>query len=97
SSICLIYLIISNGQQFILQQLAATGCSVTYLLSAYTLYQSTDIKIHSYISLLGIASCFLLLGICINNFIANGMLTLLLFSLIMGTGVILFIANKTNK
>jgi amino acid transporter len=94
--VCVAYLLISNSQQFLLQQLASTGCTITYFLSAYALYRSTGSKVHTAIGLLGMISCLLLLGACTNNFIINGISVLLIFVGIIGIGALLFITNRSK-
>jgi amino acid transporter len=103
--VCVIYLFITQGQQIILQQLAALGTTVTYIFSVIALLRYTKKRLFVITGYAGAGSCCVLIGACIRNFIYNGFTTLLLYLFIMLIGTILFYikamsqksSNDTNK
>jgi amino acid transporter len=80
---CLVFLFLTNGQQFVLQQLAAFGSTITYLLSTISLFVSAPALRTRITAGLGIGSCALLLVTCVQNFMRNGQTTLLLFCVML--------------
>lgn len=96
--ICVIYLYITHGQQTILQQLAALGTTITYIISVIALLRQTKKTVYVFISYLGIVSCCILITACIRNFFYNGFETLMLYCFIMVIGTLLFgIKTVTQK
>ncbi len=80
---CVLYLCATNGNQIILQQLAALGTALTYTLCVIALLMaykrqhfSTQKKLIPYTALL---SCLILIGACIRNFMIGGIIPLLGF------------------
>jgi amino acid transporter len=87
---CLVYLFLTNGQQFVLQQLAAFGSTITYLLSTLSLFVAAPALRIRIIAGLGIGSCSLLLISCVQNFMRNGQTMLLLFCVMLLFGITLY-------
>ncbi|RTL07418.1 APC family permease [Candidatus Dependentiae bacterium] len=99
--ICVLYLYMTQGQQVILQQLAALGTTVTYIISVVALLRQTVKKRYVFIACFAMASCCILIAACVKNFIYNGFETLILYCCIMAIGTLLFgiktVANKANN
>jgi APA family basic amino acid/polyamine antiporter len=91
----LVYLFVSRGDQLSLQQAAALACSITYTLSVLSLvvlvFRKHNTGIRWWIPLLALCNCFILLGACIRNFIYFGVQPLLLFAVLTGFGVIMYL------
>jgi amino acid transporter len=95
--ICIVYLLITQGQQIVLQQLAALGTTVTYIFSVTALLYYTKKRLFMLTAYAGIASCFLLITACIRNFLYNGFTTLLLYIVIMLVGSVLFYIKAMSQ
>lgn len=99
--VCVLYLFITQGQQVILQQLAALGTTITYSISVLGLLKQTQKRMYIFLAYCGVASCSLLIAACIRNFLYNGFETLLLYCVIMAFGSLLFyketVANKSYR
>lgn len=87
--VCIVYLYITSGQQFILQQLAAFGSTLTYTLSTLALLACASVP-EKFLAFLSLCSCMLLLTTCIISFMHNGTATLQLFCAILCIGALLF-------
>lgn len=85
----IMYVIISQEQLFVLQQMSAFGCSLTYLLTTCALmaHRHTQSKI---IGFFGLLSSSLLLAACINNFLQNGFFAMIIFLGIILIGIALY-------
>jgi amino acid transporter len=79
------YLLISGGKQVTLQQMSAFGSALAYTCCALALisivYRTSRAKL--LIPVLGLASCFLLLGSLVNSALVYGVLPITAFMLIL--------------
>ncbi|MBN1549384.1 APC family permease [Candidatus Babeliales bacterium] len=77
------YLLVTNGNQMILQQLGALGPTTAYTLSvlglAYAHYKGESFSIRRWVPWLGLASCAILLGACLRNLVLYGAGSLYLY------------------
>lgn len=95
--ICALYLYVSHGKQFILQQLAALGSTVTYAICALSLFH---ISPHLFDRILGVAalvSCTVLSAACVNGFLKNGIAVLYLYCSILCIGCLFFFIEKLQQ
>jgi hypothetical protein len=90
--LCVIYLCITQGQQVILQQLAALGCTVTYTISSIALCMSykKNSSAVQIIACCGLISSLLLCSFCTYTLWWTGRNTLLMFMGIMLIGAGMF-------
>jgi len=93
--ICLFYLIVSQGVLTSLQQVSALGCVLSYTLSVTALLKAIKnnplAKDFPFaLPLLGLASCSILLLACVKSFFSSGMESLLLYTLLLGAGAVMF-------
>lgn len=95
--ICFAYLLITQGQLVILQQMAALGCTLTYTISILALIATLRRRKSSYyIPLAGLGSCGLLLSIVIYNLVNTSPLVLALFATIVSIGGIIFFIHQST-
>ncbi len=88
-----LFLLISHGSQLPLQQISALGPSIAYRFSALSLWYAARrnaIDISTYIPLLGIGSCLLLLATAIYSLIYYGMHSLITFAALLIFGTAMF-------
>jgi amino acid transporter len=95
--ICALYLNITNGQQIVLQQLAALGTTVTYAFCVVGLLYTTQKRYFVGISYAGMVSCLVLIGACVRNFFYNGLNTFFLYTVIMTIGICLFVIQMIGQ
>ncbi|MCX5922397.1 MAG: APC family permease [Candidatus Dependentiae bacterium] len=90
-ALCLMYLIISQGNHVPLQQIGALGCVIAYTLSVIALLHATRnnpaTTIKRWIPMLGLVSCAILMTACINSFFVKGMSSLIVYSLLIAFGI----------
>lgn len=84
--ICSLYLIFSKGAQIPLQYTATMACIFTYAVSVGALFK----KKGSLMSVLGLSTCFMLLGTTLYGFMNTDLTPLFIFSLIMTGGTLLY-------
>ena len=84
--ICIGYLLLTKGAQIPLQYTAVLGCISAYAISTLGLYHEKK----SLISILGLATCFILAGICLNGFIHTSFTPLIIFGTVILTGLGVF-------
>jgi APA family basic amino acid/polyamine antiporter len=100
--ICTMYLVVTQGDQLPLQQTSALACSIAYTISVISLlflvlYHKT-VTMRSWIPLLALINCCLLVGSCVRNFILFGAYPLLLFMAFLLLGLSMFVyTSKINK
>lgn len=91
---CAGYLITTNGNQLILQPLAALGTVFTYFISviAFLFFQKKQSSNYNayIIPILALLSCGLLIGACIRTFIASGLLPLLGYFILLILGCFIY-------
>lgn len=90
-TLCLFYLTLTYGNQIALQQISVLGCTVAYTLSILGLLISSERRA---LSIIGLASCTVLLTTCIYNFFLSDIRYLLIFSSIITFGIIMFITTR---
>lgn len=93
--LCLVYLGVSQGNTIPLQQIGALGCVIAYCFSAYALLRAkrrdTSIKLHILVPMLGLVSCAILLTACINSFFVKGMSSLIIYAILIGLGICMYV------
>lgn len=93
--LCLLYLVVTHGDQVSLQQTSALACSIAYTASVISLlvfvFFKRTIKIASWIPVLALFNCLILIGSCIRGFIRSGMYPLMVFSCLLIVGIIMFL------
>lgn len=96
--VCLIYLAVSQGVLVPLQQIGALGCIISYTFSVvallYAIKNNPANVISRWIPYLGLASCAILMTACIRSFFINGMSSLVIYSVLLGLGVCMFMATS---
>ena len=91
---CIMYLILSHGNNQILQQITALGCTVAYTVSILSLIW---LRKHKLIAYLALVNCLILLGFCIKSMLATSSFAFIIFSLILASGITMFFYKKTNE
>ena len=94
--IYLLFLGISHGSQLPLQQIGALGPTISYGISALSLWyavQRNALNLSQVIPLLGIGSCIILFGASIYSLITLGMNSLITFGVLMAIGSAMFWFN----
>jgi hypothetical protein len=99
--LCVLYLVVTQGDQLSLQQTSALACSIAYTISVISLlylvlYHKT-VSMHVWIPLLALINCCLLIGTCVRNFMLFGAYPLILFAALLVFGIIMFICTSRNK
>jgi APA family basic amino acid/polyamine antiporter len=94
-ALCTLYLLITQGDQLSLQQTSALACSIAYTLSvvsllALVLFHRTA-TIRSWIPLLALVNCSILMGSCVRNFMLFGIQPLLIFAALLIFGIIMYV------
>jgi amino acid transporter len=99
--LCLLYLWVSDGNNVPLQQIGALGCVVAYAFSVWALLNAlktnTHITLNKWIGWLGLVSCAILFAACINSFFTKGMSSLIIYSCLSASGIIMFICTSRSK
>lgn len=97
--ICLVYLAVSQGVLVPLQQIGALGCVFSYTLSVIALQRAIKVgkapQVSTWIPKLALISCAILILACLRSFFLNGMDSLLVYSCLIATGVVMF--QTTNE
>ena len=92
--ICLLFLVITKGNQIELQQIAAFGSIITYTASVYSLLRAKNhdnrITISSWVIYLALASCLILSIACVRNFAYAGLFPLIMFSTFLAIGSFIY-------
>ncbi len=94
---CILYLFTSSGHQLILQPLAALGTTAAYTVSIIALFyagKKNNDQYHTNLALIALASCLILIGACIRNFIIGGILPLIGFGLLFVFGLLFYRKNS---
>lgn len=99
--ICIIYLLFTKGNQIQipLQQIGALGCTISYSLSALALAHAVARQGNLFskkliIPILGIINCLLLIVASMNSLFAKGATSLLIFSILLLFGILMFIIKQ---
>lgn len=100
--ICLLYIMVSGGDQVPLQQLAALGVVITYTISVIALIKArahnTAITLHRLVPALGLANCMLLFAICVQRLMAGkSVFSLIAFSVLIGLGLMMFMITRKQS
>lgn len=98
--ICFLYLFVSNGTPLPLQQIAATGCAFTYLISVCALlYAKANRTIHFpwAIAFLGMINCFMLAALCIVYLLRGAHPTLYVFGCLVLIGIGMYFVTKKES
>lgn len=102
-ALCILYLLLTGGNQIPLQQISVLGCTIAYTLSILGMLLVAQkgilIYINHWIVRLALGSCLLLISACIRNFIINGMHSLILFGalLMIGIGMFWWTSSRNNS
>lgn len=94
------YLCITRGNQLPLQQMGALGSIIAYTISALSLLYACKNK-HTtrtpqWLPLLGLINCLMLTASCVYGLMYSGMISLLIFSLLLMFGIYMFWSTKQN-
>lgn len=99
----IIHLLITQGNQIILQQISVFGVAIAFMISVISLLallvREKSALINQSVPRLALGSCLVLLASCIRNFIiAQELLYLLYFMAILGFGIVMYlITNNARK
>lgn len=98
--IFLIYLAGTGAQQIPLQQIAAFGSTVAYMMSVLglltvALRRSQETTL--WIPVLGLINCLFFLGSCLNSFYTRGAQSLYLFSALICFGIYMFMITRRSS
>lgn len=85
---CALFLWYTAGTQIVLQQIGALGSAIAYTISVIGSLQNSS-KNSRIIPGLALASCTLLLGSCVRNFLVNGPGILYIFALVIIIGTLI--------
>ncbi len=103
--LCALYLAVTHGKQIPLQQTSALACSIAYTLSVISLIAvifgnaqrraTLDSKstVSTWIPLLALANCLLLVGSCVRNFLTSGVYPLAVFLFLLVIGGVMFVCT----
>lgn len=91
--ICIGYLLLTGGRQIPLQYTATLGCIMAYTISAVSYFKAT----RSILGMTGLATCALLLGICLSGFMSTSIAPLAIFGTILSFGAIMYFAKKHDS
>ena len=93
-AIYLLYLVVSRGSQLPLQQIGALGGTITYTLSALSLWvavnKRNDITIARWIPKLAFGNCLILMAATLYSFLTKGMSSLIVFGSLFALGCLMF-------
>lgn len=96
--LCVGYITLTGGNQLILQPLAALGTTLTYTLSVFALWyagkRTNFFRGWKLVAITAIASCLVLIGACIRNFILAGIVPLIAFFLLLLFGLSFYQKNR---
>lgn len=99
--ICIIYLFGSQGVLIPLQQISALGCVIAYSISVAALLQASkrnrEVTISRWIPLCGLFSCSILISACIRSFFLNGMVSLVIFGVLLLFGTCMYFSCRTRE
>jgi amino acid transporter len=90
--ICIGYLLLTQGAQIPLQYTAALGCITAYSISTVSYF----IKTRSTLGMAGVATCVVLLGICLSGFMSTSLTPLILFGAILACGSAMFMTQANG-
>ncbi|MFC1843095.1 amino acid permease, partial [Candidatus Dependentiae bacterium] len=99
------YLLVSGGSQMHLAPMSSLGVVLAYTLSVLALFiakiKRSEVKIPLWVPAIGLVNCSILIYSCIKTLIEKGLSSLVMFTLMMLLGIIMFFVtqmrNKTNK
>lgn len=94
---CISYLLLTKGEQKTLQQLSALGSMIAYSISVIALLYAArkgTIRTNLALPLLGLASCIPLFIACIRNFFYFGIAPLIIFTIILSGGMVMYSMHK---
>lgn len=100
--LCVLYLLITQGDSLPLRQTSALACSIAYTLSVVSLlslvFYRRTIIMRGWIPVLALINCLVLIGSCVRNFMLFGIQPLLVFGCLLTLGVIMFVyTSKRNS
>lgn len=89
------YLFVSRGSQIPLQQLSALGVTFAYTISVYAFLKAEKRRGKKrWIPLLGLANCSILLFTCLKGLMVSGFSSLIIFTLLIIFGSIMFLTKQ---
>jgi amino acid transporter len=91
---CIFYLILSRGNNIILQQITALGCTLAYTISIVSLMWIKKYKIISYLAFI---NCIILLSFCIKSLIEANSIALITFTIILALGISMYFYTYLEK
>lgn len=90
----LTYLVVSQGVLVPMQQIGALGCVISYTFSVAALLRgikyNPQVTIKTWIPLLGLVSCAILILACLRSFFLNGMSSLMIYSVFLIFGFCMY-------
>lgn len=98
--ISLFYLFVCNSSVTTMQQISAFGCVLTYTISMISMVCLTTKKpqiMAPVIAWTALASCLMLISMCLRNFYFNGPYALFIFSVLFLCGISIFYWKKYRK
>lgn len=101
SALCVMYLLLTLGNQIPLQQTASLGVTFAYTLSILSLlaifmHQKASLK-NLFMPILGLGTCLLFIGACLQSFMINGIASMYLFIAILGFGIFMYSVKTIMK
>ena len=96
TAVCAGYLLLTAGHQITLQQISVMSCTIAYGCSVLGLLKShyQESRAVNFLAIAALGSCMLLLGSCIRNFIASGIIYLGFFAILLAIGLLLYAATS---
>ncbi len=99
--VCIGYLVLTQGNQLLLQQISVFGCSIAYTLSIISLIRLQASNQSPFgekiITFLAFGSCIIFLSTCINNLLIDGPFGLFVYVLIIIAGMIMYYFTQKTQ
>lgn len=99
--ICACYLLLTHGNQYLLQQISVLGCVISFTLSIISLIKLQNMRKSPFgykvLSYLAFGSCIIFMVTCINNLLRESPLGFLGYVtfIVLGVGMFLFKKNQS--
>ena len=96
--VALIYFFISNGNNTVLQQISALGCTTAYTISVACLFATYYKRNHStLLPTLGLINCTIFISACIYSLWITNIYAFMVFSIMLCSGIAMLMYTDTNK
>ena len=99
-AVCAFYLVVTRGNQIPLQQIAALGCVLAFLISALSLLTSrmrAGVLVRVLIPSLALVSCVVLGANCVQQLFLTGLAPFFYFAVLLTLGVGMFLATAVRS